>query len=117
MRAERNFLAWIYSLFEPFNNFCKRSIDADCSSQPDCLQTLAGISQQTNRPVQAAYLMESPKNPSTKDLISALAFLVKNVVRSTGLMKLGLPSLLNGSGMAFPWEAIKSVSLASGNIV
>ncbi len=92
-------------------------IDADCSSQPDCLQTLAGISKQTNRPVQAAYLMESPKNPSTKDLISALAFLVKNVVRSTGLMKLGLPSLLNGTGMAFPWEAIKSVSLASGNIV
>lgn len=92
-------------------------IDADCSSQPDCLQTLAGISQKTNRPVQAAYLMESPKNPSTKDLISALAFLVKNVVRSTGLMKLGLPSLLNGTGMAFPWKAIKSVSLASGNIV
>ncbi len=25
MRAERNFLAWIYSLFEPLNNFCKRS--------------------------------------------------------------------------------------------
>ena len=92
-------------------------IDADCSSQPDCLQTLAGISQQTNRPVQAAYLMESPKNPRTKDLISALAFLVKNVVRSTGLMKLGLPSLLNGTGMAFPWEAINRVSLASGNIV
>ena len=92
-------------------------IDADCSSQPDCLQTLAGISKQTNRPVQAAYLMESPKNPRTKDLISALAFLVKNVVRSTGLMKLGLPSLLNGTGMAFPWEAINRVSLASGNIV
>jgi len=92
-------------------------IDADCSSQPDCLQTLADISKKTNRPVQAAYLMESPKNPSTKDLISALAFLVKNVVRSTGLMKLGLPSLLNGTGMAFPWKAIKSVSLASGNIV
>ena len=92
-------------------------IDADCSSQPDCLQTLAGICQQANRPVQAAYLMESPHNPSPKDLISALAFLVKNVVRSTGLMKLGFPSLLNGTGMAFPWEAIKSVSLASGNIV
>jgi cellulose synthase/poly-beta-1,6-N-acetylglucosamine synthase-like glycosyltransferase len=92
-------------------------IDADCSSQPDCLQTLAGICKAANRPVQAAYLMESPKNPSTKDLISALAFLVKNVVRSTGLMKLGLPSLLNGTGMAFPWSALKSVSLASGNIV
>jgi len=25
LRAERNFLAWIYSLFEPLNNFCKRS--------------------------------------------------------------------------------------------
>jgi len=61
--------------------------------------------------------MESPQNPSAKDLISALAFLVKNVVRSTGLRKLGLPSLLNGTGMAFPWLVLKSVSLASGNIV
>jgi cellulose synthase/poly-beta-1,6-N-acetylglucosamine synthase-like glycosyltransferase len=92
-------------------------IDADCSSHPDCLQTLAGTCKETNRPVQAAYLMETPKSPTPKDLISALAFLVKNVVRSTGLMKLGLPSLLNGTGMAFPWSAIKSVSLASGNIV
>lgn len=92
-------------------------IDADCSIQENCLPVLANICNESNRPVQAAYLMESPHNPSPKDLISALAFLVKNVVRSTGLMKLGFPSLLNGTGMAFPWEAIKSVSLASGNIV
>lgn len=92
-------------------------IDADCSIQENCLPVLANICNESNLPVQAAYLMESPHNPSPKDLISALAFLVKNVVRSTGLMKLGLPSLLNGTGMAFPWKAIKSVSLASGNIV
>ena len=92
-------------------------IDADCSTDPNCLQTLARTSTSINRPVQAAYGMESPPNPSSKDLISALAFLVKNIVRSTGLMKLGLPSLLNGTGMAFPWPIIKSVSLASGNIV
>ena len=92
-------------------------MDADCSIQVNSLPVLATICKQANRPVQAAYLMETPKNPNTKDLISALAFLVKNVVRSTGLMKLGLPSLLNGTGMAFPWSAIESVSLASGNIV
>ena len=92
-------------------------IDADCSIQENCLPVLANICNESHRPVQAAYLMESPHNPSTKDLISALAFLVKNVVRSTGLMKLGFPSLLNGTGMAFPWEVIKSVSLANGNIV
>ncbi len=92
-------------------------IDADCSTEPNSLRSLVHAVEMTNRPVQAAYLMESPPNPSPKDLISALAFLVKNIVRSTGLMKLGLPSLLNGTGMAFPWQAIKTISLASGNIV
>ncbi|WP_377479321.1 MAG: glycosyltransferase family 2 protein [Microcoleus anatoxicus] len=92
-------------------------VDADCICQPDALETLARVAVASQRPVQATYLMEQPPNPTPKDSISALAFLVKNLVRPSGLKQLGFPSLLTGTGMAFPWSIIRSVSLASGNIV
>ena len=63
------------------------------------------------------YDTEQPPNPTPKDSISALAFLVKNLVRPSGLKQLGFPSLLTGTDMAFPWSIIRSVSLASDNIV
>ncbi len=62
------------------------------------------------------YNTEQPPNPTPKDSISALAFLVKNLVRPSGLKQLGFPSLLTGTGMAFPWLIIRSVSLAISNI-
>jgi cellulose synthase/poly-beta-1,6-N-acetylglucosamine synthase-like glycosyltransferase len=92
-------------------------VDADCICQPDALETLARVAVASSRPVQATYLMEQPPLPTPKDSISALAFLVKNLVRPSGLKQLGFPSLLTGTGMAFPWSIIRSVSLASGNIV
>ena len=61
--------------------------------------------------------MEQPQNPSPKDAVSSLAFLVKNLVRTTGLERLGFPCLLGGTGMAFPWSVIREAPLASGNIV
>ena len=63
------------------------------------------------------YNMELPPNPTPKDSISALAFLVKHLVRPSGLKQLGFPSLLTGTGMAFPWLIIRSVSIATRNIV
>jgi len=48
---------------------------------------------------------------------SAFALTFKNYVRPLGLHRLGLPCLLNGSGMAFPWTIIRKVELGSGNIV
>jgi cellulose synthase/poly-beta-1,6-N-acetylglucosamine synthase-like glycosyltransferase len=92
-------------------------VDADCICQPNAIEKLARVAVASKRPVQATYLMEQPPNPTPKDSISALAFLVKNLVRPSGLKQLGLPSLLTGTGMAFPWSVIRSVSLASGNIV
>ncbi|MFM9268139.1 glycosyltransferase family 2 protein [Tychonema sp. BBK16] len=92
-------------------------VDADCICQPFALETLARVAVTSSRPVQATYLMEQPPNPTPKDSISALAFLVKNLVRPSGLKQLGFPSLLTGTGMAFPWSIIRSVSLASSNIV
>ncbi len=92
-------------------------VDADCQVQPGALASLAKQSFAAQRPVQAIYLLEQPAQPSQKDLISAFAFKVKNLVRPLGLHKLGLPCLLTGTGMAFPWQVIRSVDLASGHIV
>jgi cellulose synthase/poly-beta-1,6-N-acetylglucosamine synthase-like glycosyltransferase len=92
-------------------------VDADCICQPDSIEKLARAALASKRPVQATYLMEQPPNPTPKDSISALAFIVKNLVRPSGLKQLGFPSLLTGTGMAFPWSIIRSVSLASSNIV
>ncbi|MGK7888140.1 MAG: glycosyltransferase family 2 protein [Leptolyngbyaceae cyanobacterium] len=92
-------------------------VDADCMVQPDAIALLVEKAITTQRPVQACYLMEQPPDASGKTAISALAFLVKNLVRPLGLQRLGWPCLLTGTGMAFPWATIRSISLASGNIV
>lgn len=92
-------------------------VDADCEVH---LGAIAQISQQaiaTGKPVQATYLMEKPTHPTPKDAVSAFAFKVKNLVRPSGLAHLGLPCLLTGTGMAFPWSVIRSVDLASGHLV
>lgn len=92
-------------------------IDADCLVAPGAISTIARQAAASARPVQATYLMEQPANPGPKDAVSALAFMVKNLVRPSGLERLGLPCLLTGTGMAFPWSVIQTVTLASGNIV
>jgi cellulose synthase/poly-beta-1,6-N-acetylglucosamine synthase-like glycosyltransferase len=92
-------------------------VDADCVVQPGTLQRIAHQAATTHRPAQALYLMEQPADPKPKDAVSALAFLVKNLVRPRGLAQLGLPCLLTGTGMAFSWPVLQAATLASGNIV
>jgi len=92
-------------------------VDADCEVEAGSLEKLACQAMRDDCPVQAVYLMNPPKNPSERDYISFLAFLVKNLVRPTGLARLGLPCLLTGSGMAFKWDMLRRISLSSGNIV
>lgn len=92
-------------------------VDADCEVGPGMINELAQQVMATQRPVQSVYLMEQPPQPGPKDAVSAFAFKVKNLVRPLGLAQLGQPCLLTGTGMAFPWQAIRSVNLASGNIV
>jgi len=92
-------------------------VDADCEVAPGTIDSISRKALAIERPVQAVYLMEQPAQPKPKDAVSALAFLVKNLVRPRGLERLGLPSPLTGTGMAFPWSVIRSAKLASGNIV
>ena len=92
-------------------------VDADCIVEQGAVEQIARVAAATGKPVQATYLMEQPAKPSPKDSVSALAFMVKNLVRPSGLATLGFPGLLTGTGMAFPWLVIRQAPLASGNIV
>jgi cellulose synthase/poly-beta-1,6-N-acetylglucosamine synthase-like glycosyltransferase len=92
-------------------------IDADCIVHQGTIAQLAKAAVAVARPIQGTYLMEQPPNPGPKDAVSALAFMVKNLVRPSGLAQLNLPCLLTGTGMAFPWSVLQNVTLASSNIV
>ena len=101
-------------------------VDADCRTHDGALDALSCQAAATARPAQAAYLLEAPevsaaasdaRGRSAPGGIPVLAFMIKNVARPAGLRRLGLPCLLTGAGMAFPWALISRASLASGNIV
>lgn len=92
-------------------------LDADCTVHHGTIDQIARAAIAEQRPVQALYLMKQPSHPGSKAAVSALAFIVKNWVRPRGLDCLGFPCLLTGTGMAFPWAVINSVSLGTGNIV
>mgnify|MGYP005838768937 CR=1 FL=1 len=88
-------------------------IDADCAAEADTLDALAGQVMATDRPAQAVYVMNCSDRPALCEAVSALAFLIRNEVRPMGMRRLGLPCLVTGSGMAFPWHVIRDVSPAN----
>jgi cellulose synthase/poly-beta-1,6-N-acetylglucosamine synthase-like glycosyltransferase len=91
-------------------------VDADCITGPACIETLSRLAIQYQRPVQAAYTMRALESAEDLSNTSALAVFVKNVARPRGLQWLGLPCMLNGSGMAFPWNALKAVPFPDQHI-
>lgn len=92
-------------------------VDADCSLETGSLQTLAHMAATENRPVQARNVVLPAPGAEPLDAVSAFAFLVKNVVRPSGLARLGLPCPLMGTGMAFPWSIICTAPLATSALV
>jgi len=92
-------------------------VDADCIAGPGSISELATLCAETQRPVQAQYLMVAPPDAGIGLKIAEFAFVIKNKVRPLGLRRLGLPCQLTGSGMAFPWALIQTADLAHGHIV
>jgi cellulose synthase/poly-beta-1,6-N-acetylglucosamine synthase-like glycosyltransferase len=92
-------------------------LDADCVIAPGGLSRLVDRAQTHQRPVQAAYRMNPPPGAGAERRVAAFAFLVKYVVRPLGLLRLGQPCLLTGTGMAFPWAVIREARLGHGHIV
>ena len=92
-------------------------IDADCRISKGAIDQLAITCTKTHRPVQALDLMTAPDESPINYHVAEFAWRVKNWVRPLGLYSLNLPCQLMGTGMAFPWELIRSANLASGSIV
>jgi hypothetical protein len=92
-------------------------VDADCIVGFDALGSLVRTAAASGRPTQAAYTLAPPPGASPRQQLAGFAFVVKNLVRPRGLRWLGLPCLLTGSGMAFPWAVLRDAPLASGDIV
>jgi cellulose synthase/poly-beta-1,6-N-acetylglucosamine synthase-like glycosyltransferase len=92
-------------------------IDADCRVGRGAIDLLACACHQTNRPIQASYLMRTPAaSMMINHQIAEFAWRVKNDLRPRGLLALGLPCQLVGSGMAFPRAAVSGINLASGHL-
>lgn len=93
-------------------------LDADCLPETGALRRLARRCHAAARPMQADYVMQAPELDAPPSLkIASFAWRVKNHVRPLGLKRLGFPSQLMGTGMAFPWNVIGAASLATGHLV
>jgi cellulose synthase/poly-beta-1,6-N-acetylglucosamine synthase-like glycosyltransferase len=92
-------------------------IDADCRLAPSALDQLVTTCAATKRPTQALYLMNAPDESPIDYQVALFAFRVRNWVRPLGLRALNLPCQLMGTGMAFPWDVIRSAELATGQAV
>jgi cellulose synthase/poly-beta-1,6-N-acetylglucosamine synthase-like glycosyltransferase len=91
-------------------------MDADTQAAPEAVRQLAQSAVRGDRPVQGTYLLRNaPDDPRPR--LAEFAFTVRNFYRPAGLQRLGLPCLLNGTGMAFPWHILAGVDLANGSIV
>jgi cellulose synthase/poly-beta-1,6-N-acetylglucosamine synthase-like glycosyltransferase len=92
-------------------------VDADCRLSDAAIDQLATTCAATHRPVQALDLMIASDDSPINSRVAEFAWRVKNWVRPLGLRALGLPCQLMGTGMALPWDLIRKVDLASGQIV
>lgn len=93
-------------------------LDADCVPEPGTIQLLVSRCHRSGRPQQARYEIIRPE-PSAGPIarVGAFAWRIKNSVRPAGLLSLGLPCLLMGTGMAFPWAIISATKLDTGHLV
>jgi len=91
-------------------------VDADCVVSEGAVRILATRAKELNRPVMGAYFFAPADAEKGLATLSSLAVLLKNYVRPLGLRALGLPCLLNGSGSAYPFHAIRNAPQGKGSI-
>jgi cellulose synthase/poly-beta-1,6-N-acetylglucosamine synthase-like glycosyltransferase len=90
-------------------------VDADCRPEPGAVRRVAGRAHGEDRPIQGASLVR-PAGAGLLSMVSALAFHLRNEVRPRGLENLGLPVLLQGTGMAIPWHQIERSPLGDSHL-
>jgi cellulose synthase/poly-beta-1,6-N-acetylglucosamine synthase-like glycosyltransferase len=90
-------------------------VDADCRPEPGALRRVAVRCGSELRPIQGASLVQ-PADARFLSKVSALAFHARNEIRPRGLETLGLPVLLQGTGMAIPWNQIARANLGGSHL-
>ena len=83
-------------------------VDADCRISPNAHLAPRRELRAKSATVQANYIMRAPAETALSYDVAKFAWRVKNFVRPLGLLALGLPCQLTGSGMAFPWRTIST---------
>lgn len=91
-------------------------VDADCRVSARFFEELSESVLRTNSPVQCINLTVG-NQADAKSAVAVLANRTINLVRPSGLLALGGPCRLLGTGMAFPWELIRDAKLATGSLV
>ncbi|MBC2668155.1 glycosyltransferase family 2 protein [Novosphingobium piscinae] len=90
-------------------------VDADCELTPGSVEQLAAATR-SGVPAQAENLLLPDLTAPALVQISSFALLVKNLVRSRGMTRMGGCALLTGTGMAFPWPVFAAAPLATSDI-
>jgi len=98
-----------------FVMFC----DADVKLRTGAIDELVAQAMITSRPAQGIYVLYPSKQPNSisSDFASYVAVLIKNHVRPLGWRVLGGPCTCTGAGIVFDYATVKTLPLASGNIV
>ncbi|MEM6649799.1 MAG: glycosyltransferase [Pseudomonadota bacterium] len=92
-------------------------LDADCRIASQFIEQVVAAVTRTKSPVQAEFVMIPHPDGVVGQAISAFAWFVMNSVRQRGLMDLGAPARLNGTGMAMPWGLVQSLHLDTDHLV
>jgi cellulose synthase/poly-beta-1,6-N-acetylglucosamine synthase-like glycosyltransferase len=91
-------------------------IDADCRVEDGTMEQLVLTCATTGRPTQSVNVVISPTESLVNHKVAEFAGRVNRWLRPLGLSVLGLPCQLTGTGMAFPFNVLRSADLTSGSI-
>lgn len=95
---------------------CVVVLDADCVIEGAGVEALSALAVASGRAVQSRNLQRPVAGGAPSAQISGFAFLVKNLVRQRGMMRLGGVAGLGGTGMAFPWSVFADAPLATDEL-
>lgn len=91
-------------------------VDADCSVERGTLAALVAAVHASGKPAMGSYLFSPARPGDPRATMSSLAIHLKNHIRPLGLSCLGLPCLINGSGSAYPFAAVRRAPHGQGSV-
>ncbi|HUO09768.1 MAG TPA: WecB/TagA/CpsF family glycosyltransferase [Phycisphaerae bacterium] len=86
-------------------------LDADCTISPNLVETIHHVMAAGTPVVQASYLLDGSSDRSPRlHLPARIAFALKNVIRPRGMLRLGIPTQLFGTGMCFRADLLDTLT-------